>query len=62
MKESPNIKHDDLLEEIHKLRLKVLEDKERSKDRHQIKIQLNKKEKDDILTKYFMAKKQLNSI
>jgi hypothetical protein len=34
MKESPNIKHDDLLEEIHKLRLKVLEDKERSKDRH----------------------------
>jgi len=42
--------------------LKVLEDKERSKDRHPIKIQLNKKEKDDILNKYFSAKKQLNSI
>lgn len=55
--------HDDVLDEIHNLRLKVYEHKEQSKDTQKVKIDnVSKKEKEDILSKYFAAKKQLGQI
>ena len=55
-------RHEDVLDQIHALRLRVQEHKETSKDRPQVKLSVSKKEKEDILAKYFSAKKHLNDI
>ena len=55
-----NNTHNQVLDEIYNLRLKVYE--KAQVERPPIKISVNKKEKDDILQKYFSAKRQLNSV
>ncbi len=53
----------DVIEEIHKLRLAAHQKQETDKAAvKQIKIQISRKEKDDILNKYFSAKRQLSNI
>lgn len=53
----------EVIDEIHRLRVAAYDKNEQDKAAvKQIKIQISKREKDDILSKYFSAKKQLNNI
>jgi hypothetical protein len=56
-------RHGEVIDEIHRLRVAAYDKNEQDKGavKH-IKIQISKREKDDILSKYFSAKKQLNNI
>ena len=51
------ISHEEVLEEMHKLRLRVFEEKEQGKDKQHVKLNISKKEKDEILSKYYNAKR-----
>jgi hypothetical protein len=56
-------RHGQVIDEIHRLRVAAYDKNEQDKAAvKQIKIQISKREKDDILSKYFSAKKQLNNI
>jgi hypothetical protein len=56
-------RHNEVIDEIHRLRVAAYDKNEQDKAAvKQIKIQISKREKDDILSKYFSAKKQLNNI
>ena len=56
------IKKDDIIDEIHNLRLKAQAIEERSHDKQLIKIGVTKKERQEILNQYYNAKKQLSSV
>lgn len=56
------IKKDDIIDEIHNLRLKAQAIEERSNDKQLIKIGVTKKERQEILNQYYNAKKQLSSV
>ena len=56
------LRKDEMIEEIHNLRLKAYDLQERGKDREIIKLGVTKKERQDILSQYYNAKKQLSNV
>jgi len=56
------VNKDEIIEEIHNLRLKAQAIEERSHDKRLIKIGVTKKERQEILNQYYNAKKQLSTV